>query len=378
MSIESFLKLHAILKPLLEKKFKRNLLERENSYYLSTDIRLSITLHYFSGGDPYDLMLSHGMSHASIYKSSWGVIDCINECSELSFHFPTFDEQREISNGFMLKSGAEFENIIGVIDGMLVWTTKPYKTICDTISCGETNFYCSRKCKYGINLQAICDHTLQFTWIDIRYPGSASDYISWKTSDLCLALDDDIKKTPTYRRHILYGKTIIGDNAYVRRMYMAVPLKGARFGHEDGYNFYLSQIRITIERAFGVLVKRWAVLRRTMMYQLPKVGPLVKSLCCLHNFCIREGDNSPLKSLDKDTDFLVKYCRKRNTTPVVFDKDGLPTELLDGGLIFDDINHASYTDENVCQMGTMMRQVKDKGLVLPDVKTSNYNNILLK
>ena len=55
---------------------------------------------------------------------------------------------------------------------------------------------------------------------------------------------------------IIDGYTFVGDNAYVKKMYMATPLKGMRSGYEDGYNFYLSQLRITIERAFGVFVHR--------------------------------------------------------------------------------------------------------------------------
>ena len=66
--------------------------------------------------------------------------------------------------------------------------------------------------------------------------------MAWVTSSLCKMLEEnDITKK------ILEGFTIIGDNAYVKTMYMATPLKGVRSGYEDGYNFYLSQLRITIE-----------------------------------------------------------------------------------------------------------------------------------
>ena len=53
---------------------------------------------------------------------------------------------------------------------------------------------------------------------------------------------------------------LIGDNAYVKLKYMAMPIEGARPGFEDDYNFYHSQCRIIIECAFGILVQRWGIL----------------------------------------------------------------------------------------------------------------------
>ena len=106
-----------------------------------------------------------------------------------------------------------------------------------------------------MNLQAICDHRLRFLWLDIRWPGSTSDYMAWVTSDLCHELETTDLLLP--------GKCIVGDNAYIKR-YMSVPLKGIVGEYDDAYNFYVSQLRITIEQTFGELVHRWAILRRPL------------------------------------------------------------------------------------------------------------------
>ena len=98
------------------------------------------------------------------------------------------------------------------------------------------------KKKYGVNLQAICDYNLMFRWIDIMYPGSASDYIAWGTSTLFYDLENNCSDM------ILPGCTLIGDSAYVKKPYMSVPIKKKKLEpHEDGYNYYLSQILVTIE-----------------------------------------------------------------------------------------------------------------------------------
>ena len=52
------------------------------------------------------------------------------------------------------KSQAGFDNCVGAIDGMLVWIEKPNKKECRKVGVGSKKFYCGRKKKYGLNLQA--------------------------------------------------------------------------------------------------------------------------------------------------------------------------------------------------------------------------------
>ena len=84
-----------------------------------------MTLRYFAGADPYDIMLTHGVSLAMVYQLDWGVIDVINRTPRLAYHFPDHAEQREIARGFQNRSGAGFDKIIGAIDGLIICTLKP-------------------------------------------------------------------------------------------------------------------------------------------------------------------------------------------------------------------------------------------------------------
>ena len=43
----------------------------------------------------------------------------------LNIVFPSYDEQQTIANEFKEKSGADFNGVVGCIDGMLVWTESP-------------------------------------------------------------------------------------------------------------------------------------------------------------------------------------------------------------------------------------------------------------
>jgi hypothetical protein len=210
----------------------------------------------------------------------------VNECSHFDIVFPDYQAQMDIAKGFQKRSRANFNSVIGTIDGILIWILKPFKQECFFATCGEKSFHCSRKDKYGINMQAICDDELRFLFINLSWPGATADYMAWVTSNLCFDLEESLRagRVPKIKK----GYTLVGDNAYVKTEYMSVPIKGNKTEIEDSYNFYQSQLRITIERAFGVLVHRWSILRGPLTIPLFKVVPLVQALCKLHNFCINE------------------------------------------------------------------------------------------
>lgn len=52
------------------------------------------------------------------------------------------------------------------------------------------------------------------------------------------------------------------------------------------FNHILSSQRITIERAFGVLVRRWGILWRPIAFALPKVAKIARVCAMLHNICV--------------------------------------------------------------------------------------------
>jgi hypothetical protein len=65
-------------------------------------------------------MQVHGISLVSIYASVWGVIDAINMNKELGYCFPNHEQQREIAAGFLRRSSAGFNKVVGAIDGLII------------------------------------------------------------------------------------------------------------------------------------------------------------------------------------------------------------------------------------------------------------------
>jgi hypothetical protein len=55
-------------------------------------------------------------------------------------------------------------------------------------------------------LQAIWDHNLKFTWIEMKWPVATSDFMAWVTSSLAIELDNDVEK-------LIKGGTLVRDCA---------------------------------------------------------------------------------------------------------------------------------------------------------------------
>ena len=256
MSESAFYKLLNLLQPRLVKARRKTLGGGTPNGEIPLDLKLSIALRYFAGGDVYDIMISHGVSHSAVYACIWAVVDAVNGTKQLKISFPTdHQEQKEMARRFAVKSQASFDCCVGAIDGMLVWVTRPTRTECDRIKVGAARFFCGRKKKYGVALQAVCDAERRFTDVYIGLPASASDHLVFSQSPLKTKLERDGILAP--------GLALFGDAAYMNNKYMVAPFRNASFRtQKDDFNYYQSQVRINIECAFGMLTQRWGVLRK--------------------------------------------------------------------------------------------------------------------
>jgi hypothetical protein len=208
-------------------------------------------------------------------------------------------------------------------------------------------------------MQATCDAHGRFLDIYLKHPGATSDYLAFMTLPLQHKLEQNGFLAP--------GLCLFGDNAYVNTHYMATPYRNISAGTKDdsqvrplfaspsGFSPFLtnsifvlllSQLRINIECAFGMLVHCWGILRRALSSTigLKKTTPLVSCLCRLHNYCI----NSRLAKCNKDPATAVPVPLAANMADIST-QGGVPLEphalnkfspeqLLHGGHHFDDID----------------------------------------
>ena len=252
---------------------------------ISPDVRLACAIRWFAGGSPYDMMTTFGVSHTEVVNSYWYVVDAVNKHPKFTIKYPEdHNAQYTIAQGFHKVSRAGFKCCAGAIDGILIWIHKPSREDCLDNGCDEGKFFCGRKKKFGLNCQAVCDVRGRILDISILYPGSTSDCLVFEGMSLFPKLEEGI---------LAPGLCIFGDNAYLNTPYMATPFAAVGGGTMDSYNFYHSQLRIRIECTFGMLTKRWGILRSAIPVgvTVAKTVALVLALAMLHNYCIDAHDD---------------------------------------------------------------------------------------
>ena len=128
----SFLELHHCLSnavSAMSGKYTSALPHHVPNGKITTSVRLGCALHYFSGGSPYDICCSFGISHMEVLDSVLYVVDAVNDVFCLSY--PSLhDEQRATADNFHQYSGTDFAICAGAIDGLLTWIGKPTPADC--------------------------------------------------------------------------------------------------------------------------------------------------------------------------------------------------------------------------------------------------------
>jgi hypothetical protein len=97
---------------------------------------------------------------------------------------------------------------------------------------------------------------------------------------------------------------ILGDNAYGLSEQILIPFSGAQkqIVENDAYNYYLSQLRIRIEQAFGLLTTKWRIFRSPINATLHTTSDIINVASRLHNFVIKEDGDVEIAARDGDED----------------------------------------------------------------------------
>jgi hypothetical protein len=263
--------------------------------------RLAMALRYFAGGDRLDIAATHVVHPDEVYKSVWIVIDAIHMTTSMNIEFPAdHDKQQQLADEFAATSKANITQCCAAVDGMLIWTHMPSEKM-DEMRLGSLKFYDGRKKKFGLTMQGTCDVKGRFLDIYIAHPGSAGDFTVWLDSPL---RQNQIEQPGFLKK----GLVLFGDNAYINTTYTVTPFKGATSDPQDDFNYYHSNLRINIERAFGMLVHRWGCLRKPMPMNLgtPKISRIVLALCKLHNFLIDRNHTDVAPTYQNDASSIFK------------------------------------------------------------------------
>ncbi|XP_057450768.1 protein ALP1-like isoform X1 [Lotus japonicus] len=157
--------------------------------------------------------------------------------------------------------------------------------------------YRSRKGEIATNVLGVCSRDMQFIYVLPGWEGSASD---------SRVLRDAINrrnglKVPT-------GNYYLVDAGYTNGEGFLAPYRGSRYHLSEWrhrrapttpkelFNKRHAQARNVIERTFGLLKMRWAILRSPSYYPVKTHNRIIIACCLLHNLIRREMSIDPLES----------------------------------------------------------------------------------
>ena len=262
---------------------------------ISPRVRLLATLRWLSGGMMWDICLVFKIGFGSFFGESgviWPTIAALD--NEYFIGLPLDDPAAlaRTAQGFanMTPASAEvFTGVVSAIDGLAIQTRKPgRKEVFDI-----TNWR-NRKGFFGFVVLAGCDHRGAFNMWSTTASGSANDIECWHFCE---------NKRLLQERRLPAQYYFIGDEAFVCEDQFLTPWGGQRIGHrKDAFNYHLSARRQTIERAFGMLTKRFGIFNRPFTFKYKK-WLLVARVCAkLHNICIEKQVAEPRRWVPEHPD----------------------------------------------------------------------------
>jgi hypothetical protein len=201
------------------------------------------------------------------------VIDNIDNIQLLT----TAEELELVATGWRSKSTADgcYHGLVLALDGFLSIRTQPGKNEC----ANTAEYFSGHKKIPAINVQAAVDHQLRFRYVCVAAPGKTNDGRAFSVE--CMGLQE-------WLQNLDDKYFVCADNAYPMSNKLLVPFKGAQAQalYHSSYNFYLSQLRIRVEMAFGRMTTKFRVLRGKMSCTLVNQSKVIQTVTRLHNFII--------------------------------------------------------------------------------------------
>ncbi|XP_061361204.1 protein ALP1-like isoform X1 [Gastrolobium bilobum] len=185
-----------------------------------------------------------------------------------------------------------FKNCLGALDGTHI-KINPLQA--------DKPRYRTRKGEIATNVLGVCSQDGQFIFVLPGWEGSAAD---------SRVLRDAIARPHGLR--VPKGYYYLCDARYMNGEGFLTPYRGQRYHltewrhgpqprtPQEFFNMKHSSARNVIERCFGMLKGRWAIVRSKSFYPVKTQCRIITACCLLHNHIRREMTMDPLEADDVD------------------------------------------------------------------------------
>lgn len=297
MSFDAFYHLLELLRPMIT----YDVIKSKNSCDkpIFPELVLATGIRWLAGGSYIDIMDVYDYSQSSFYRCRNTFLTAVLTCDALEIKFPETPEELEaVRVRFEAKSSeGVMRGCVGALDGLLA------RIKCPSVAESNGNpraYHSGHYNATGLNVQAICDSRLRFLCFAVAKPGGSSDLFAYES----LSIREIIENLPD-------GIYIVADAAYMLTEHVLVPFTGGdRYdANKDTYNYFLSQLRIRIEMAFGLLTTKWSILQTNLANDLVLNSQVVMACARLHNFVIDQDWEDDFDEDCHNGDDLTSACR---------------------------------------------------------------------
>lgn len=328
---------------------------------ISPQLMLMITLRILAGASYLD-MIHYRVHIDSVAAIVWDTVSSIHirvnniklagneeECLTLAKEWAAIQLVRW---GQHLTAGTIYAG-----DGLAIEIAQP--TVSD-LKDRPLSIFRNRKGFWALIAQGFCDANTKFCVFDVKWPGGTNDIIAYQMTDIYhKATSNFFPEWATFVLDEAYSScggmhlTPFSLHQLRRAKRNNLPL----YHKMLAFNNVLSSQRITIERAFGILVRRWGILWRPISYSLRRVAKIARVCAILHNVCVdRWILNNPRN-----------HYKNRRLWPDVPDQihvdDPMPgDEAIIGRLHNNYINARLSSSDNSVRM-QLLEDIYDAGIV---------------
>lgn len=324
--------------------------------HISLEIKLCITLRMLAGGSYLD-MIWYGVSLSSVHRIFHQMVQAIDVAfpDQTAFCPPRSTEEFE-------KLAKEWSEIMvgryqhdflsGTVlagDGLVVSIDAPTRSDRNQSNVPELAHYRNRKGCYALIVQAFCDAYGKFRYFECRWPGSTNDIVAYRQTGL-YNLFSSGNVPSCYHMVLDEAYSSIGGDHHMcpfskSQLRKANDKEPQLYFKMKGFNHMLSSQRITIERAFGMLVRRWGILWKSLQYKLQQNIRIIYVVAKLHNICIdcwRSTYTHPFEKMsDEFRAFAMENLIIRDCSIFMNERSQTVQQF------YEDASNDQPTDENV-------------------------------